>query len=325
MEEKLTPKVSVIVAIYNVEQYIEKCAISLFNQTLDDIEYIFVDDCSTDNSVTILETVLERFPNRANSVKIIRNLKNSQVASTRTIGMKAATGEYVIHCDPDDFVELDYYETMYRAARETDSDIVAANYYKETEGVVEEIKANYYSSCPKDCIKKIYTDYFFPSLCSHLVKRSLYVENDIFPYVGINTGEDLNVLLRVFHYGKKLAYIDKAYYHYVMRGSSLTHNRDAMALWNNNISKNLKQIIEFFESKDEAESYSTMLNYLKFTKKQILLSAKPPQTKMWYDIYPECRRDILKFSHLPITRKLLYLLFSYSYPVLNLYFKLRYR
>ena len=115
-----------------------------------------MDDCSTDNSVAILENVLERFPNRANSVKIIRNLKNSQVAYTRTIGMKAATGEYVIHCDPNDFVDLDYYEIMYRAAKDTDSDIVAANYYKETEGVVEEIKVNYYSSCPKDCIKNIY-------------------------------------------------------------------------------------------------------------------------------------------------------------------------
>lgn len=317
------PKVTIVVAVFNVEKYIERCAVSLLSQTLDDIEYVFVDDCSTDNSVAILETVLERFPNRANSVKIIKNLKNSQVAYTRTIGMKAATGEYVIHCDPDDFVDLDYYEIMYRTAKETDSDIVAANYYKETEGVVEEIKANYYSSYPKDCIKKIYTNYFFPSLCSHLVKRSLYVDNNIYPYEGINTGEDLNVLLRLFHCAKKLQYINRAYYHYVMRESSLTHNKDVMALWNNNISKNLKHIIEFFESKGDSE-YSTMLNYLKFTKKQILLSANPAQTKMWYDIYPECRRDILKFGNMSLTRRLLYLIFSYSYPILNWYFKCRY-
>lgn len=154
------PKVTIVVAVFNVEKYIERCAVSLWSQTLDDIEYVFMDDCSTDNSVAILENVLERFPNRANSVKIIRNLKNSQVAYTRTIGMKAATGEYVIHCDPNDFVDLDYYEIMYRAAKDTDSDIVAANYYKETEGVVEEIKVNYYSSCPKDCIKNIYWLFF---------------------------------------------------------------------------------------------------------------------------------------------------------------------
>lgn len=321
----MNPKVSVIVAIYNVEHYIEKCAESLFNQTLADIEYVFVDDCSTDKSIEVLGAVIERFPHRIKSIKLIRNAKNSQVAYSRTVGMKAATGEYVIHCDPDDFIEQDFYERVYSEAVKTGADIVATNYYRETDDGAVEVKADYFSDQPKECIKNLYRNNFPPFLWSHLIKRSLYVENDIYPYVGINTGEDLNVLLRVFYYGKKLAYIDNAYYHYVMRGSSLTHNRDAMALWNNNISKNLKQIIDFFESKDDAEYYSTMLNYLKFTKKQILLSAKPPQTKMWYDIYPECRRDILKFAHLSITRRLLYLLFSYSYPVLNLYFKLRYR
>lgn len=321
----MNPKVSVIVAIYNVEHYIEKCAESLFNQTLTDIEYVFVDDCSTDKSIDVLGAVIERFPHRIKSIKLIRNAKNSQVAYSRTVGMRAATGEYVIHCDPDDFIEQDFYERVYSEAAKTGADIVATNYYRETADCTVEVKADYFSNQPKECIMNVFRNNFPPFLWSHLVKRSLYVENDIYPYEGINTGEDLNVLLRVFYYAKKLTYIDKAYYHYVMRVSSLTHNRDAMALWNNNISKNLKQIIDFFDSKDDAEYYSTMLNYLKFTKKQILLSAKPPQTKMWYDIYPECRRDILKFSHLPITRRLLYLLFSYSYSVLNLYFKLRYR
>lgn len=324
MKVKSTPKISVIVAIYNVEQYIEKCAISLFNQTLEDIEYIFVDDCSTDNSINVLKSIINKYPHRAESIKIIKNLKNSKVAYSRTIGMKKATGTYVIHCDSDDFIELDFYETVYNAAINTGADIVATNHYRETKNSVIEVKGNYYSTKPKECIKNLYRNNFPLFLWSHLVKRSLYIDNNIYPYEGINTGEDLNVLLRIFHFAKKITYIDKAYYHYVMRESSLSQNKDVMSLWNNNISNNLKHLIKFFESKDDGE-YSTMLNYLKFSKKQILLSAKPPQTKIWYDIYSECRRDILKFSHLPITRRLLYLLFSYSYPLLNLYFKLKYR
>lgn len=319
----MNPKVSVIVAIYNVEHYIEKCAESLFNQTLADIEYVFVDDCSTDKSIEVLGAVIERFPHRIKSIKLIRNAKNSQVAYSRTVGMKAATGEYVIHCDPDDFIEQDFYERVYSEAVKTGADIVATNYYRETDDGAVEVKADYFSDQPKECIKNLYRNNFPPFLWSHLVKGSLYVENDIYPYEGINTGEDLNVLLRVFYYAKKLTYIDKAYYHYVMRESSLTHNKYVMDLWNNNISKNLKQIIEFFELKGGTE-YSTMLNYLKFTKKQILLSAKPPRTQMWYDTYPECRRDILKFRNLSIPRRLLYIFFSYSYPMLNLYFKFRY-
>lgn len=319
----MTPKISVVVAVYNVEQYIEKCAVSLFSQTLADIEYIFVDDCSIDKSIEILKTVIERFPHRAESIKLIRNLQNSNVAYSRTVGMKAATGEFVIHCDPDDFVELDFYESVYRAAEKNGADVVATNYYRETDNSTHEVKACYFSDQPKECVANLYRNNFPLFLWSHLVKRSLYTENDIYPYEGINTGEDLNVLLRVFYYAKKLTYIDKAYYHYVMRDSSLTHNKDVMALWNNNISKNLEMIIHFFESRNEND-YAIMLNYLKFTKKQILLSANPPRTQMWYNIYPECRKDILKFRNLSISRRLLYFIFSYSYPILNLYFKIRY-
>lgn len=317
------PKITVIVAVYNVEDYIENCAVSLFNQTLGEIEYIFVDDCSTDRSIERLKNVVGSFPNRQPYVKIIQCSKNNQVAYARTLGMKNATGDFVIHCDPDDYIDADYYETVYRIAKSTGSDIVATNYYKETKNSTIEIKGNYYSSNPQECIAHLYEKYFFPSFCSHLVKRSLYTENDIYPYEGVNTGEDLNVLLRVFYYAKKLTYIDKAYYHYVMRDSSLTHNKDVMTLWNNNISKNLEQIIHFFESRNEND-YALMLNYLKFTKKQILLSANPPRTQMWYNIYPECRKDIFKFSNLSISRRLLYFIFSYLYPILNLYFKFRY-
>lgn len=316
------PKVSVIVAVYNVASYIEKCAVSLFEQTLDEIEYIFVDDCSTDNSISVLEHVILRHPDRANQVKIIRNSKNSKVAYTRTVGMKAATGDFVIHCDPDDYVEKEAYKTMYETAISTDSDIVACtNYVKDGENC--RIASNcYYSSEPKQCIKHLNQCYFFTSLWAHLVKRSLYVDNDIYPYANINTGEDLNVLLRVFHYAKKVTYIPEPFYHYIMRGSSLTHNPDVMALWNSNISKNLKAIIQFFEATGDKE-YCTMLNYLKFTKKQFLLSANPPQTRLWYDTYKECRKDIFKFKYLTLSRKIMYILFSYCYPALYGYYKLK--
>ena len=108
------PKVSVIIPVYNVEKYIEKCARSLFEQTLDDIEYIFIDDCSPDNSMLVLSKVLKSYPKREAQVRIIRNPENKGVAYSRTIGMKAATGEYMIHCDPDDWVDKELYQNMYK-------------------------------------------------------------------------------------------------------------------------------------------------------------------------------------------------------------------
>lgn len=323
MNIKILPKVSIIVAVYNVEAYIEKCADSLFGQTLDSIEYIFIDDCSTDRSIELLKSVVEKYPDRKNWVRIIRNSRNSQVAYTRTVGMKAAVGEYVIHCDPDDYVESDYYKTLYDAAIASGADIVASNYFRESNESIEVIRSNYYSEDPTDCIKNIHRSYFFPSLWLHLVKRSIYVENNIYPYEGINTGEDLNVILRIFSCAKKLVYIDQAFYHYVMRSSSLTQNNDYFALWENNITPNLRKLGGYFES-NYGDEYLTMLNFFKFTKKQILLSVKPAQTLLWYNTYPECRRDLLKFTSMSLFRRIVYLVFSYSYQILNLYFKVRY-
>lgn len=319
---KYMPKVSVIIAVYNVAAYIEKCAVSLFEQTLDDIEYIFVDDCSTDNSIAVLDQVILRYPNRAGQVKKIRNPKNSKVAYTRTVGMKAATGEYVIHCDPDDYVEKDAYNILYETAISTGSDIVACNYKVEEINRTSIAKNRYHSTKPQECIKHLYQSYFFPSLCSHMVKRSLYTDNDIYPYADINTGEDLNVLLRVFHHAKKLTYIPEPFYHYIMRGSSLTHNPDVMALWNNNISKNISRLTDYFESTKDVE-YETMLDFLKFTKKMFLLRARPPQTKMWYKTYPECRKSIMKFRLFSKRMRFAFLIFSYCYPLAWVYYKLR--
>ena len=81
------PKVSVIIAVYGAEKYIEKCARSLFEQTLNDIEYIFVDDCTPDKSMDILISVLSDYPNRKNQVKIIHNETNLKQGRTRAVGI----------------------------------------------------------------------------------------------------------------------------------------------------------------------------------------------------------------------------------------------
>lgn len=100
------PKISVIIPVYGVERYIEQCACSLFEQTMQDgIEFIFVDDCSPDKSIEILENVLREYPHREQQVKIIRHTENQGLGGARKTGMEYATGEYIIHCDSDDWVE----------------------------------------------------------------------------------------------------------------------------------------------------------------------------------------------------------------------------
>lgn len=111
-----TPKVSVIIPVYNVEPHIERCARSLFEQTLEEIEYIFVNDCTPDASMRILQNVLENYAQRKNQIIIINQPYNMGAAKAREIGIKAASGEYIIHCDSDDWVDKEMYRTMYEKA-----------------------------------------------------------------------------------------------------------------------------------------------------------------------------------------------------------------
>ena len=97
------PKVSVIIPVYNAEKYLHRCLESLFAQTLAEIEYIFIDDASPDNSFAILSEWIEQ-NDRKNQVKIIRHACNMGVSQSRQDGMDVATGEFIIHCDPDDWI-----------------------------------------------------------------------------------------------------------------------------------------------------------------------------------------------------------------------------
>lgn len=313
-------KVSVVIAVYNVEQYIERCAVSLFEQTLDEVEYIFVDDCSTDNSIAVVKSVLTRYPERVKNVKFFSNNQNSKVAYTRTVGMKAAMGEYVIHCDPDDYFESDALENLYSAVVDSKADIAVCDYFFTMKGVTEVVKNRLYSNVPSECIKHIHESYFFPSLCSSLLRRELVEKYNLYPYPNINTGEDLNVLLRAFYYAKRCVHIEKPLYHYLVREGSLSQNRDFLSLWNNNISKNLRLLIDFFENTGDKE-YRIMLNFLKFRKKMFLLCAKPAQVRMWYELYPECKYDIFKFKNMSVARRVMYFVFGSCYPLLWGYYK----
>ena len=316
------PKVSVIIPVYGAERWIERCARSLFEQTLDSIEYIFVDDCSPDLSIAVLQRVLADYPNRQPQVQILRHENNQGVAAARTTGMKAATGLYMIHCDPDDWVEPQAYQLMFEKAQASNADIVVSDYYRE-EGVnCKIVQNNLFSNSPRECIKNLHTCYFFPSLCCTLVRHQIVALNSIYPFKGINTGEDLNVILRMFYFSSKVEKLSIPIYHYIQNSESLTQKTDLHLIWNNNIKNNISQIEYFFASTND-HSYHTLINYLKFTKKQILLSANPAELILWFKTYPECAQDIFKFKSLPFSRRVMYSIFSHCYPALWLWHKVK--
>ena len=121
--------VSIIIPVYNSEKYVERCVKSLFEQKYQDIEFIFVDDGSTDNSMNILNRLLDEYPAVKERVVILSHAENKGCAMARLEGMKHATGEYLIQVDSDDYVTPDYIEKLVTSAQKYGSDVVVCDYF----------------------------------------------------------------------------------------------------------------------------------------------------------------------------------------------------
>ena len=315
-------KVSIIIPIYNVEQWIERCAHSLFGQTMEDLEYIFIDDCTPDDSVAILLRVLESYPHRKHQVKLLHNEKNHGLAFTRACGIQAASGDYIIYSDSDDWVELDYCEKLYQKAVEEHADVVACSHFESFDGENEHaVVTKYHTDVPRQVIREIYKHSIPTFGWMHLVKRSLFVDNKILPFEGINSGEDLNVIFRILFFAKRLAHVETPLYHYVRRAGSISLSTDYGFMWDNYISKNVEGLERFVQEQGVAEEFGTTINYLKFIKKLYLLQGPAPQLRRWWNTWPECNNDIAKFSAIPTRTRKIYGLCSKSYVLLWLYFK----
>lgn len=126
--ETINPELSVIIPIYNVAPYIEECVESLLNQTIQSIEYIFIDDHSDDNSLELLNRTIKKFPEREAQIKIIKHDKNKGISFTRQEGVRFAKGKWIIHCDSDDKIKKDAYEKLLKIGDEKKVDIVISSY-----------------------------------------------------------------------------------------------------------------------------------------------------------------------------------------------------
>lgn len=214
------PKVSVIIPVYGVEKYIERCARSLFEQTLDDIEYIFVDDCSPDKSIEILNKVIADYPQKTPNIKIIQHKKNEGLPIARQSGWKVATGEYIANCDSDDWVDSALYEMMYKTAVDKTADIVVCD-LKITDGISCEniIKGLLRDKLSKEKAAKdmIYLRTTW-SLCNKLICRNLYIGLKEYPKAYM--GEDMAVTLPVLEACNTVAFCNNVYYYYFINTNS---------------------------------------------------------------------------------------------------------
>ena len=212
-------KVSVIIPIYCVEKYIERCTRSLLEQSLDDVEFIFINDCTPDKSILILEKVLCDYPNRRNCVSIINHEINLGLPIARQTGLKMAKGEYIIHCDSDDWLAPDALEKLYKVAQINNSDMVICDFYTSDGVEREQMKA-----CFTTDNLRLINDFFigkgFWCVWNKLVRRSIYENLIIYPKY--NVAEDMVLVTQLLYYCKHINYIDSPLYYYFKNPLTMT-------------------------------------------------------------------------------------------------------
>lgn len=251
-------KVSVLVPVYGVEKYIERCAVSLFEQTHRDMEYVFVNDCTPDSSISILRSVIERYPDRAPQVRIIDNEVNRGVGATRAVAIAAATGECIMHADSDDYMPPRAVELLCAEMERSGADVVDGAWQRFTSaGLSEPVLP-----C-QSCDNRRYLSLM---LCQNIVsnrmwgrlfRRSLYADHGITLVPGVDYSEDYSIMTRLMFYAKRSFINDVVYYYSDENTASYTHTRSERHL--RSYLKANRIVLDFFTENDSRRVYAVPL------------------------------------------------------------------
>lgn len=279
-------KVSVIIPVYNVATFISCNVRSLLSQTLQEVEYIFVDDASPDNSIEILYDNLENFPNRKDFVKVIHHKENKGLPAARNTGLALAQGEYVYHCDSDDWVEPEMLERMYDAANTADADIVYCDFFLSFEKNERYMSNPRYETAGELLRKGFLGGTMKYNVWNKLVRRSLYVENGIMFPEGHSMGEDMT-MIQLAAVADKVAYVPHAFYHYVKLNEGAYSNTKYTPKKLGDIRYNVDRAVSFLHKKF-GNSLEKEISLFKLSiKLPFLLTGDKGMYKLWKEWYPE--------------------------------------
>lgn len=221
----MNTKVSILIPVYCAETYIARCARSIFEQTYNNLEIIFVNDKTPDKSIEIINDILNNYSYRKNQTKIIHHDINRGVAAARNTLIENATGDYVLWVDADDYIEKNAVELLASKAIHTNADIVCFNtaWFSEKKGV-KLIPADY-GQTSSDFIQNVLSNKIASVLWGKLMKLNLFNKNKIKFVEGLNMGEDLLVLLEVAYYSQIIEYEESVlYYQEVGNNNSLSRS-----------------------------------------------------------------------------------------------------
>ena len=282
-------------------------------QTLDDVEFIFVNDASPDDSIEVLMSVLKQYPERQTDVKILVHTENKGLPAARNSGLLKATGKYIYHCDSDDYVEPKMLEDMYEFAQSNNADIVWSDWYLSTVNSKRYMSMpNYYT--PEEAIKAMLGGGMKYNVWNKLVRHSLYIDNDILFPSGYGMGEDLT-MIKLFAFANKVLHLPNAYHHYNKTNSdafSQTYSEKHLIELRHNIDDISNFVLEIF-----GIDYESEIAFLKLEAKfPFLLFPDTKKIKIWTEWYPEANRFIKQNRHITKRNRILQLWAAKDYWLL---------
>ncbi|MDE6534780.1 MAG: glycosyltransferase [Muribaculaceae bacterium] len=295
--------VSVVVPVYGVEKYVERCVRSLFEQTLTQgVEFIFVDDCTPDNSIGIIQQTLKEYPHRADQVRILHHEQNRGLPQARKTGIEAANGEYICNVDSDDWLELSALDKMYRHAVENSADIVAFDMYYSND---TQCIANHRPFKTDNILDEMIYGRVGWSLCSKLIRRRLYFNPNAIVFPHFHMAEDLFQMFQLGERSKKSVYLSENLYHYYWNPQSQSKNPDKVRRDFKMMRDNIEHLIEI----RDGERHKGENDWLRMQAKVMLyplLEIKGGR-KEYLEGYHELNWRILFNQTIPIKSKLRHL------------------
>lgn len=251
---------SIIVPIYNTEKYLDKCIQSILNQTLQDYEVLLIDDCSTDDSLEIAGNY------ESERIRVLRNKTNSGLSATRNVGIRNASGDYLVFLDSDDYIDDFALTELDKLIREKKfPDIVYTGFIEERGA--NAVKKYGYASEPN----KLYSRYDF--LKSELEKRTLYaaacfgvykrkfiIENNLYFKSGIYHEDELWTP-QVVNMAKYIYLADLTYYHYIRRDDSITKVKDKTQN-GLDLMESCYELVSIFSNMEDAYLKKLMYNHI---------------------------------------------------------------
>jgi glycosyltransferase involved in cell wall biosynthesis len=241
------PNVSIIVPVYNVEQYLEKCLNSLVNQTLIDIEIIIVNDGSEDNSEEIIKNYKDKYDTKIIYIK----KENGGLSDARNTGIRYASGEYIGCVDGDDYVELTMYEKMYNAARQKNVDLIECDILFEYPHKKKHKTSGIYT------LENMLTRARW-NAWHRIIRREIIQKSNIQYPVGLRY-EDVEYFCKLAPYITSIEFVKEPLYHYIQRDNSITHNQNEKT---RDIFKILNNVLSYYQDNGIYDKYKQQLEYV---------------------------------------------------------------